>query len=561
MRFVLREYLTTLKEEGELDSFVRELIITMRVIPLSKTQKGRQDGVDVAGVGRDEDGERKVFLFVIKQGNFSRTTWNSGKLNDIKVSLDEVNIVYISTRIPPTFNQLKKKIIVCCNGYLEQTVDQTWAQYIHQNQKTDIEYDFWGVDKLVALAELHQFNEAFLPNDQALNFRRALSFLDLPDYNLSHFYRFLDGLFEGEEKINARLAIKKIRLVNLCFSIIQSWCEKSDNVKPAFYAGERIILNTWGWLVKHKLNDDKTVFLAFYFIILNWRDLGLKYVLKVHQFFDIKYGLSLGVPEHNEYCLLTYEEIGIISTIGLFQVWSCRVGLISDDSKAIQSTEEAYSIACSLADKLASLIKNNPSSFSPRFDEHLIEINSALILLYETERFNVAVSWLESIISYLNINFLFGKFFPLFYTDLNKLAAGEYKLQTSSHIIVLLAEWCVILKQPELYLTLLSIVKRNFPDMELQLWMPEKNIDQKIFISNASQDFGATLVNIKMPENIKELEMIMAEERLLFKDEVDSSMYKCGVDFLAFIAFRHFRTYPFANTWRKLLATSFCFNA
>ena len=71
MKLVIKEYLSQLKESGELDKLLPELLLFMGIEPISHPQIGvRQFGVDVAAV----DNKSKVlYLFTIKQGNMSRS--------------------------------------------------------------------------------------------------------------------------------------------------------------------------------------------------------------------------------------------------------------------------------------------------------------------------------------------------------------------------------------------------------------------------------------------------------------------------------------------------------
>ncbi len=65
MRLVIREYLGMLRESGEFDALLPDLLLAMNVVPLSKAQIGvRQAGVDIASVGNDEAGQRTLWLFV-----------------------------------------------------------------------------------------------------------------------------------------------------------------------------------------------------------------------------------------------------------------------------------------------------------------------------------------------------------------------------------------------------------------------------------------------------------------------------------------------------------------
>jgi hypothetical protein len=61
MRLVLREYLSMLRESGELDVLLPDLLIAMKIDPLTRPGKGmRQYGVDVPAVGPDPTDGGKI---------------------------------------------------------------------------------------------------------------------------------------------------------------------------------------------------------------------------------------------------------------------------------------------------------------------------------------------------------------------------------------------------------------------------------------------------------------------------------------------------------------------
>lgn len=562
MRFVLSEYLSSLKEDRELDSFLGELLKSMQLIPMTKIQRGRQYGVDLPAVGTDEDGIRKLFLFVIKQGNISRRNWDSGNVNDIRPSIAEVLDVYISTRIAKPYDILPIKIIVCCNGELETAIQENWAQFVNKNTKQGLEFDFWNLHKLVSYAEHYQMQEEILTPDLALNFRRALSFIDLPDYNFSHFYKFIQTLLPPKEtkELTEREVLKKIRLANLCLSIIHQWCGKSNNLKPAYIASERIILTGFKWLIGNDYVNKKKVWTVFYALFQNWRNLNLEYLEKTAHYYTIKDGLGIGVTNHHEYCLVTFEQIGIISLMGLFELWECSLALVQKDEGAFERAKYAYANAEGIANLLARLIENNSSSAEPRYDEHLIELNVGLVLLYETGLFGPAINWIKETIDKLVLNVKIANFFPLFHAETEKLNTEKADNQESSLLANFLAEWCLVLRQLGYYHSLRQFLKESLPKINLQLWIPSAETDDYLYTDDASAKSGATMVGLEIPESHLKMEMHIAEERIIMNDEKNFAYQKYFLSFMPFLSSRHFRTYPFPNSWRFYLRTNFCFS-
>lgn len=77
MKLVIKEYLASLKEREELDAMLPNLLSEMGFTVYSRPGRGtRQYGVDVAAVGTADDGQRKIYLFSVKQGDLNRQDWD-----------------------------------------------------------------------------------------------------------------------------------------------------------------------------------------------------------------------------------------------------------------------------------------------------------------------------------------------------------------------------------------------------------------------------------------------------------------------------------------------------
>ena len=115
MNFLTSEYLALLKEDGELDTLLIDILNSKGITPISKPQKGRQYGVDIAAIGKDKDGVEKLFLITVKQGDIKRSTWDSGQ-NSVRQSLNEIRETYINTSLTTRQKKLPKIIILATNG-------------------------------------------------------------------------------------------------------------------------------------------------------------------------------------------------------------------------------------------------------------------------------------------------------------------------------------------------------------------------------------------------------------------------------------------------------------
>ena len=98
MKLLFRTYLASLREREELDAILPDLLSELGYTVYSRPQRGTtQSGVDVAAVGKDDDGERKLFLFSVKQGDLTRQSWD-GTPQALRSSLNEILDTYIPTK-------------------------------------------------------------------------------------------------------------------------------------------------------------------------------------------------------------------------------------------------------------------------------------------------------------------------------------------------------------------------------------------------------------------------------------------------------------------------------
>ena len=256
MKLIIKEYLSLLKESKELDSLIPELLLAMGHEVISRAKIGvRQYGVDVASVGIDEDGIKKVFLFTIKEGHLGRNDWNGGSSQAVKPSLDEILDDYIPTHLEEDYSKLVKKVVVATSGDLQQNVQLNWSNYTKKHSKeNEIEFDFWGGDKLSLFVEKFIFNEHIIPQNLRSKFRKALALIGDTDYDLRDYYQFLDEiLFKNElEKESDKKILKALRLVYLSLNIVVYWSQSENNLKHGLLATERTLLNIDEFLYKNK---------------------------------------------------------------------------------------------------------------------------------------------------------------------------------------------------------------------------------------------------------------------------------------------------------------------
>ncbi len=558
MKIVLSEYLNLLKEDQELDSLLSDLLISMEIIPITKPKKGaKQHGVDITAVGIDpEDGVKKLFLFAVKRGNLTPSNWDTGK-NAVRPTLNEIQDDYLSTNLPIKLKPLPKCIIVATNGGVSQEVNQQWVNYTNNHSiKRELEFKFWGTDEIVSLLEKHLLNEVLFPAEYRSLLRKTLAFLDLPDFDLKHFYLLIEKILSV--KGSKKQQLKKMRLVSLCVNMLWTWCEDVGNLKPAIYGAERSLLLTWYWLQSNDLLKEKYALREFEKLHHLKKDINHQFFIKTYEHCSVRDSLYKYSRNSINYTLTAFEYIGILASIGLSEFFDGeRHSILKKGDKEFSKT--CYTNSLAVAHALMAFIEHNPSSLNPQFDEHCIEVTLCFLLLYKTQQHEFAASMLHKLILYLNDSILFNDFFPLFHTSYDALLETNFDKSapkiSSSFLLTVLAEWSVMLQNPSAYQLLRNLISNRAPEVNLQMWFPEADTEQTYLKEEAMKNTGSIKHSIKLHADMNEYkkEMLFECGHAEYSQEKGFKTFTNGYYYLNFLANRHYRSCVFPYLWRGLM--------
>lgn len=549
MKLIIREYLSLLKESKELDRLLPDLLLMMGIVPISHAQVGvRQYGVDVAAVGEYKDEGNTLFLFTIKQGDLGRSDWDVNE-QSIRQSLDEIKDVYLESHILPEHLVLKKKIVLCTGGNLKQEIQQNWKGYISKNTiEGEVEYEFWGGDKLAIFIEEFMFNEQILPIEFRSLFRKVLSFLSDPDYDLSDYFNILNSLLleydfgDLSKQTGLRKAEKALKTIHLVLNIIFFWAKNEQNLKPAIYASERTMLITWEFLRKNDIFNKKSILSIIYEIYRTFLTIYSEYFNKIQQYCHIQNGLH-GYGRHSILENLNiFEQLGIICTTGVLYIFQAG---IEQDEKLIESAQ-------AIADSTKTLIENHLSTRTPYYDNHIIEISEAIFLLACFSEKEFIDKWIKETLNHITFAYKnIGKYFPIQSDSFDDIVAltisgtiNKERLIEISTLLPIIAQWCAVLELRESYSLVRDIAEKVFQNTTLQIWYPDNDTDQFIYVCNAAFESGIVDAPISIPETIEEMKTMIekVQENTIKFEELSSVRY--GFPILPIISSRHYRT-PF----------------
>lgn len=559
MRLVIREYLSMLKESGELDALLPDLLFSMDIEPISRPQVGvRQYGVDVAGVGPDPDdsGTRKLFLLVIKQGDLDRTSWDSGP-QAVRQSLNDILDVYLAQYVGREHEDLPKKIVVCSNGIIKPNVDPNWQGYKDQHSESGVrEYDFWGGDKLALLVERHFLDEYLFPETAQKQMRKTIALVDQNEEDPHYFYSLVhETLFERDLSTDDTPSARRkrqhaLRLLNLSLNIVFHWCREANNLRPALLCAERAVLLVWDWMRQGDLLDCRSTREGFEQLLGTYLKIATSYVTKLTPLCLVRDGFFGQGADELEYPLRTFEVIGVFGVLVMV-----LKDVAAEENDSVRTTlNEAMQ---QVTQTLVALIANNPSASAPPFDGHSVEIALGLLALTQVGFRLEAAVWINNLGQHIVWAYQLGWHFPIYTDSYDDLIAMRYgqappkeKLMEISTLLPMLAHWYAVMDMPgAAYEGLQKAIGATFPGTDLQLWFPDDSTEDQLYRENAGFTSGNTLSSIQLPTTLDELKVHILRLHEGHRAFEMLSCFTTGWPSLGLIASRHYRTPVIPAYW------------
>lgn len=323
IQLILSHYLAGLRERDELDALLPELLKAMGHSVLSRPQIGvGQAGVDVLSTKENKNGDKEVFLFIIKFGDVGREDFYGGK-QAIDPSIREACNVFIRNRLPEPLRPLDKKIVLVTNGELKQEAQDDFAALSHDvAERSQCSLEFWGTDQLTPLIEQHVFDETLLLSKGKSDLRAALAGLEESEAAINRFIRFVECCFEVEdEPAKQSKAVRKKKLLKRCaaasmgWAVLLVWGRSEENLKPGVVAGEYLVLRMWAEGVKTGFYSDDA-FTERLEATMNLHVMALlEYCNKVMPYLMSRRAILSHRPERLGYSELVFEELGRLATL------------------------------------------------------------------------------------------------------------------------------------------------------------------------------------------------------------------------------------------------------
>lgn len=512
MKLVVREYVRSLKERGELDVLLPQILSELGYEIVHHPMRGtKQAGVDVAAVGPDPDanGEKALHLFVIKPGDLNRSDWD-GTTQAVRSSLNEVRDDYLQNRATDQFSNLPVSICLCVGGEIKEAVRSVWRGFVEQNKTKVIRYREWNGDRLSSFILSGVLGRNFLNVDHRDAFQKAVTMVSEPETSYQHFRNLAFGLTSKIEEDYR--GTRRLRQLFICLWILVNNGIEAENLEAPYKTCELALLFTWDSLnrsfeTKNAENGARVE--VFYHILGLYLNIGCKLIIdKMGPHSKSTYALSLAVRSNSalDVNLALFEAMGRGSLLGLWYYFIGEgPGGTNRDAHLAQSDE--------FLNFAISLINENPTLNTPIRDDHHVEVGLLMLLSEKHDAILRVEKYLREIAYRLSYRYRMRSLWPTHFSDYRKLERHSHSLDKSDDYFRKSTTESVLVPFMQVALQrigakkevglLQSVVGNELAKMTQQVWVPSDKTNKFIWRRGTSEGIGIPLPPMKLNEQGK----------------------------------------------------------
>lgn len=561
---IVREYLSSLKEDKELDYLFPVLINLMgfRIIQTAKESKGQsQYGKDIIAVGKDKNGINHKWYFELK-GYSDRdiTQSNYFKPDGIRESIIEAKDTIFKDSTIPEFNSLPTKIVIVHNGVIKTNIRDTFEGFINREFNNG-EFERWDIYYLTDLFNKYLFSE-YLLSDNASNrlLKKTLAFLDSPDNDYNEFKELVILQFNKVKNVKSRAFKKLFATLNLLNSIIHHYSKENDYLTPAKECSKFLILNTWYWILENNLEYKKPVVNEFRKLLKGQFQIFDNYFSRTFSVAKIKDGLY---AENGAF----YEKIGY--PLRCFEyiddlIYYCRLRHITYNSK------NSKNLINKQKDLIIELVENNNGFNRPILDNHSIPIVQLFLFFVDNNYIRqkdiyFLHDYLFMIASNLRIEKIRNKRLPELSSRIDLVIESiatdikpkEY-CDSSSVLLAIMLEMSTIFKSDSLFKEVLhcvdekmslQIVSIDFEKFDVEKLLFEKHLHEEYFV-DCIEYVQNGLKLLKDESDFNEFKKITIERKEALKEYKTD---KLGFSCVRYLAHSYFKNEILPEEWRKFI--------
>ena len=562
MKLILTEYLASLKERGELDVIMPDLLSEIGFTVISRPSIGtKQYGVDVVAIGKDAKDVRCIYLISIKRGDLKRSGWDVGD-QSLRTSLNQILDVYIPKLLPTRHKDLPVVVVICLGGDLHEGVRTDVEGYIDSHKGEQVSFEVWNGDMLAGMLLTGVLRENALPKTWRSDFRKSVALVDEPKVSFGHFCHFVVNIADTCKKTRPG-RLTAIRQIYLGLWTLFVWAREADNTEAAYLCSEYAVLVGWSLMKDHISGTSKAArqlkqsidrLIALHSLIAD--DYITRYVEPRAK---ILHGLTSAVPSHAslDVNLRLFDLVGRVGMRGLWQLHRLSCLDRSDNEQERELVREALQRTARL---LTDMIQNNPILCAPIKDNQAIDINIACLFLGRLALTNVIQHWIGQITGTTVFAFRAHGQYPCIFDDYRDLVdhprhddAYRVEATAGSLLVPTLAVWAAITADSQSLGRLAEFASGLYSHSTLQLWYPGPDTEAHLYRGSANHGLAATGVEIQTA--CKDMLAPIRSECAATTTFSSLSAVECGIWPLVILASRCHRVPVAPHFW--LLAVPF----
>lgn len=521
MKLIIREYLGSLRERGELDAVIPDLLSQMGMNVFSRPGRGtRQDGVDVAAVGKLDDKTERVYLFAIKPGNLTRKDWAGSGLQDLRPTILEILDAFIPNRIPTEHRDKEIVICICVGGDIEEQVVRQINGFTEQNERENVSFQRWNGDKLAGYIQKYLLREDLLPKEARSHLRKSIAMLDEPDASYKYFSMLLRALTGDDLKTDLR-RVRAVRQISICIWMLIAWGKEVGNLESPYRSSELALLHAWQIASRYVSRRSKAahaVTAAFYSALGAHENISSEYLYKcVLPHTEKRDGISSAVRASTglDINLAMFEILGRTALKGIWAYWAAS----QQNEQLSPGRELSLRAYHQCAGAIKAMISNNPALFLPAKDSQAVDISLAVFLLGVDQRnWNDIQTWLSELTNRAEMAFETHSGYPCTLDSYSELIDRERRrddqyrreITNGSILYPLISFWAALFGFKDLYANIAELKEKHFQHSTFQYWYPDELSEEHIYTN--SDRHGAALTDIPVERPAADLLALAFEE-------------------------------------------------
>lgn len=477
MRFVIKEYLSTLKEKDEIDLLLCDLLFQMGYITNNIPKTGnRQFGVDISAYNDEE-----TLLCVVKQGNLNKRVWDCDP-NAVRESLNEIKDCYFR-QMTDLDRSRRIHIVVVTNGVIDEALRPNWQGYVNANKNwegSEVLIDFWGIDKLTDDVQKYLFDEHIFESEMQKNLRRALYYVDESEYRNEYYENIINALIDQLDKNdNVRNRERKLTALHMATQMMASYSADSKVFKISIMISEYLIIRYWNFLFENELFENKVYVSYLWKFVADYEKWNEYYYEDIKSFCEGEDRF----PNYNN----TEQRLKLLEVLGFLTVFDYHLTFKYHNGKN-NTGEKFTNLSASITNTIISFLNNYPQLTKAPYDCHIGIYGMLFRLLIRLKRtdetkYIIHILWEQYIYNYRIGRYPTGSdtFADAVNIDLG-LPADEYLC--SGYLGYLLA-WTAVLSMEDEYDKLQNVLNSDLKNVTKCVWFLRSDEEKFLYSPNA----------------------------------------------------------------------------